>query len=54
MDIRPIRTEADYRAALEEAKRLWDAEPGTYELQVGASSRDLRARAGFMLGGGGE
>ena len=29
MDIRPIRTEADYRAALEEADRLWDAEPGT-------------------------
>jgi HTH-type transcriptional regulator / antitoxin HigA len=29
MDIRPIRTDADYRAALEEAKRHWDAEPGT-------------------------
>ena len=31
MDIRPIRTEADYRAALKEAERLWDAEPGTLE-----------------------
>jgi HTH-type transcriptional regulator / antitoxin HigA len=31
MDIRPIRTEADYRDALEEAGRLWDAEPGTPE-----------------------
>jgi HTH-type transcriptional regulator/antitoxin HigA len=31
MDIRPIRTEADYRAALEEAERFWDAEPGTPE-----------------------
>jgi HTH-type transcriptional regulator/antitoxin HigA len=31
MDIRPIRTEADYRAALKEAERLWEAEPGTLE-----------------------
>ncbi|MBI3709227.1 MAG: transcriptional regulator [Proteobacteria bacterium] len=29
MQIRPIRTKADYRAALKEAERLWDAEPGT-------------------------
>jgi HTH-type transcriptional regulator / antitoxin HigA len=29
MEIRPIRTKADYRAALKEAERLWDAEPGT-------------------------
>lgn len=29
MTIRPIRTKADYRAALKEAERLWDAEPGT-------------------------
>jgi HTH-type transcriptional regulator/antitoxin HigA len=29
MDIRPIRTKADYRAALKEADRLWDADPGT-------------------------
>ena len=27
--IRPIRTKADYQAALKEAERLWDAEPGT-------------------------
>ena len=27
--IRPIRTKADYRAALKEAERLWDADPGT-------------------------
>jgi HTH-type transcriptional regulator/antitoxin HigA len=29
MDIRPIRSEADYHAALAEAERLWDSEPGT-------------------------
>lgn len=29
MDIRPIRTKADYRRALREVERLWDAEPGT-------------------------
>lgn len=29
MHIRPIRTRADYRAALKEAERLWNAEPGT-------------------------
>ena len=29
MEIRPIRTKADYRAALKEAERLWDADPGT-------------------------
>lgn len=29
MEIRPIKTKADYRAALKEAERLWDAEPGT-------------------------
>ena len=29
MDIRPIKTKADYRRALKEAERLWDAEPGT-------------------------
>lgn len=28
MDIRPIRTDADYRAALDEVERHWDAEPG--------------------------
>ncbi|HWB50340.1 MAG TPA: helix-turn-helix domain-containing protein [Stellaceae bacterium] len=31
MEIRPIRTEADYRAALAEAERLWDTDPGTAE-----------------------
>lgn len=29
MTLRPIRTKADYRAALKEAEKLWDAEPGT-------------------------
>jgi HTH-type transcriptional regulator / antitoxin HigA len=29
MDIRPIRTDADYRAAVEEVERIWKAEPGT-------------------------
>lgn len=31
MEIRPIKTEADYRAALAEVERLWDAEPDTSE-----------------------
>ena len=30
-DIRPIRTEADYDAALAEIERLFDAAPGTHE-----------------------
>ena len=29
MDIRPIRNKADYRVALKEAERLWNADPGT-------------------------
>ena len=29
MDIKPIRTEADHKAALAEIERLWDAKPGT-------------------------
>jgi HTH-type transcriptional regulator/antitoxin HigA len=29
MEIRPIRTKADYRAALKAVERLWEAEPGT-------------------------
>jgi HTH-type transcriptional regulator / antitoxin HigA len=29
MDIKPIRTEEDYAAALSEVERLWGAEPGT-------------------------
>ena len=29
MIIRPIKTKADYRAALKEGERAWEAEPGT-------------------------
>jgi HTH-type transcriptional regulator / antitoxin HigA len=29
MDIKPIRTEADYEAALAEVEQLWGTEPGT-------------------------
>jgi hypothetical protein len=29
MDIKPIRNEADYEAALNEVEQLWGAEPGT-------------------------
>lgn len=29
MDIKPIRTEADYEAALKEVERLMDSQPGT-------------------------
>ncbi len=29
MDIKPIRSETDYEAALAEVDRLWGAEPGT-------------------------
>ena len=29
MDIRPIKTKADYRAALKTVERLWNAEQGT-------------------------
>ncbi|MGC8492562.1 MAG: helix-turn-helix domain-containing protein [Syntrophobacteraceae bacterium] len=31
MDIKPIKTQADYRAALEEVERLFDAAPNTVE-----------------------
>lgn len=31
MNIRPIRTEVDYQAALAEIERLFEAEPGTLE-----------------------
>jgi HTH-type transcriptional regulator/antitoxin HigA len=31
MEIRPIRTDDEYRAALTEIKRLWNSEPGTAE-----------------------
>lgn len=29
MNIKPIRTKADYRAALKDVERLWDANPST-------------------------
>lgn len=31
MDIKPVRTSKDHRAALAEVERLWDAKPGTPE-----------------------
>ncbi len=31
MEIKPIKTEADYRAAMEEVERLFDSKPGTPE-----------------------
>ncbi|PWR19103.1 helix-turn-helix domain-containing protein [Zavarzinia compransoris] len=31
MDIRPIRSDADHAAALQEVERLWNAAPGTPE-----------------------
>lgn len=31
MQIKPIRTEDDYRKALERSQEIWDAEPGTPE-----------------------
>ena len=31
MDVIPIRTESDHKAALKEVERLWDAAPGTPE-----------------------
>lgn len=31
MQIRPIRTKADHKAAMKEVERLWDANPGTTE-----------------------
>ncbi len=31
MDVTPIKTDADFRAALAEIERLWDAEPETQE-----------------------
>jgi HTH-type transcriptional regulator/antitoxin HigA len=34
MRIRPIRTKADYRTALKEVERLWNADPGTPEGDV--------------------
>jgi HTH-type transcriptional regulator / antitoxin HigA len=34
MDIRPIRNEADHKAALTEIDRLWDAQDGTPEADI--------------------
>ena len=34
MDIRPIRNDADHKAALTEIERLWDAEEGTPEADI--------------------
>lgn len=31
MDIKPIKSEADYRAALQAIEELWDAAPGSAE-----------------------
>lgn len=31
MDIRLIHTETDYQAALQRIRKLWEAEPGTFE-----------------------
>jgi HTH-type transcriptional regulator / antitoxin HigA len=31
MDVKPIRSEADYQAALKEVERLWGTEPGTQD-----------------------
>lgn len=31
MEIQPIRTDEEYRAALKEVERLWDCEPGSAE-----------------------
>ena len=31
MDIKPVRTSKDHRAALAEVERLWEAKPGTSE-----------------------
>ena len=33
MDIKPIHTKADHKAALAEIERLWDAAPGTPEFE---------------------
>jgi beta-glucosidase len=41
------RQDQDVLAAFDEASGEWVVHPGRYELLVGRSSRDLRARAGF-------
>jgi HTH-type transcriptional regulator / antitoxin HigA len=51
-DIRPIRTQADYKAALAELKRLWGAKSGTKEgdrLDVLATLIDLYESEQFPM-----
>jgi len=53
MNLRPIRNEADYREAIEESERLWDARPGTPErdrLEVLAMLVDVYEREKFPIG----
>jgi beta-glucosidase len=49
----PLRLRLDRRALSfwDEATQGWRAEPGRFEARVGASSRDVRARATFTLKG---
>jgi hypothetical protein len=55
MEIKPIRTEADYEAALKEVDRLWGAKPGTpdgdrFEVLCGKTIRTgSRKDKRFML-----
>ena len=52
MDIRPIKSEADYRAALQEIESLMGAEPGTPEgerLDVMVTLVEAYERAHFPM-----
>lgn len=52
MDIRPIRTRKDHKAALAELERLWDAKPGSREhekLDVLATLVEAYERAHFAF-----
>jgi len=51
-DSRVLRFELDPRALsfYDPDDSTWVVEPGTFELRVGASSRDIRARASFEVG----
>mgnify|MGYP002065324921 FL=1 len=46
-----IAFELDGRAlaSFDAARAAWVAEPGTYTVRIGASSRDIRAEATFMV-----
>lgn len=46
MEIHPIRTEADYDAAVAEIERLWGAEPGTDD---GDKLRNTRTSIGRSI-----